>query len=190
MKKSLLTNIFSNIPTLETERLILRKILVSDAEDMFEYSKDQTITKYLTWSPHPDKYYTVDYIKFITRKYKTGDFRDWAVIDKSTGKMIGTCGFTSVDLQNKKAEIGYVYNSAFWGRGIAPEALLAVIDFGFEKLDLNRIEGRFMVENTASRRVMEKCGMTFEGVYRQLLLVKEKYRDVGVCAILREDHKK
>ena len=188
MKKSLLSNIFSNIPTLETDRLILRKLSVADADDMFEYSKDMNITKYLTWSPHPDRYFTIDYIKFVLKKYKTGDFRDWAVIDKATGKMIGTCGFTSVDLHNKKGEIGYVYNSQYWGRGIATEALECVVDFGFSKLDLNRIEGRFMVENTPSRRVMEKAGMTFEGVHRDFLLVKEKYRDIGFCAILRNEY--
>lgn len=188
MKKSLFTNIFANIPTIETDRLILRKLSVADADDMYDYSKDENVTKFLTWSPHPDRYYTMDYIKFVQKKYKTGDFRDWAVIDKATGKMIGTCGFTSVDLQNKKAEIGYVYNSDFWGKGIATEALQKVIEFGFSKLDLNRIEGRFMVENTPSRHVMEKCGMTFEGVHRQFLLIKGKYRDVGLCAILRGEY--
>ena len=188
MKKSILTNIFANVPTLETKRLILRKILVSDADDMFDYSKDQNVTKYLTWSPHPDKYYTVDYIKFVSRKYKTAEFRDWAVIDKASGKMIGTCGFTTIDLQNRRGEIGYVYNPEFWGKGIAAEALECVMEFGFLKLDLNRIECRFMVENTSSRRVMEKCGMTFEGVYREHIFVKEKYRDVGVCAILRSEY--
>jgi ribosomal-protein-alanine N-acetyltransferase len=188
MKKSLFTNIFANIPTIETDRLILRKLSVADADDMYDYSKDENVTKFLTWSPHPDRYYTMDYIKFVQKKYKTGDFRDWAVIDKATGKMIGTCGFTSVDLQNKKAEIGYVYNSDFWGKGIATEALQKVIEFGFSKLDLNRIEGRFMVENTPSRHVMEKCGMTFEGVHRQFLLIKGKYRDVGFCAILRGEY--
>ncbi len=189
MKKSLLSNIFANIPTLETERLILRKIMVSDAEDMYEYSRDANVTKYLTWSPHSDKYYTLDYIKFVQKKYKTGDFRDWAVVDKATGKMIGTCGFTSVDLHNRRAEIGYVYNPEFWGRGIAAEALGRVMEFGFSRLELNRIEGRFMVENTASKRVMEKVGMTFEGIHRESLYVKEKYRDVGVCAILRDEYK-
>lgn len=189
MKKSSLLNIFANIPTLETERFILRKVSLSDAEDMYEYSKDENVTKYLTWSPHPDKYYTIDYIKFVQRKYKTGEFRDWAVIDKASGKMIGTCGFTSVDLLNKKAEIGYVYNPEFWGSGIATEVLLKVIEFGFSRLELNRIEGRFMVENTSSRRVMEKCGMTFEGVLRENLLIKGKYRDIGVCAILLSEYK-
>ena len=189
MKKSIISNIFSNVPTLETERLILRKLMVSDADDMYEYSCDPNTTAFLTWSPHPDRYYTIDYIKFVLRKYKTGDFRDWAVIHKASGKMIGTCGFTSIDLNNKKGEIGYVYNSKFWGQGIATEALECVMAFGFEKLELNRIECRYMVENAASRRVMEKAGMTFEGVHRDFLLVKEKYRDVGICSILKNEFK-
>ena len=190
MKKSVLANIFSDIPTLETDRLILRRLSVSDADDMYDYSKDANVTKFLTWSPHPDRYYTIDYIKFVQKKYKTGDFRDWAVIDKASGKMIGTCGFTSVELNNKKAEIGYVYNPEFWGRGIATEALSRVIEFGFSRLDLNRIEGRFMLENIPSRHVMEKCGMTFEGIHREYLLIKEKYRDIGICAILRSEYEK
>ena len=189
MKKSIISNIFSNVPTLETERLILRKLMVSDADDMYEYSCDPNTTAFLTWSLHPDRYYTIDYIKFVLRQYKTGDFRDWAVIHKASGKMIGTCGFTSIDLNNKKGEIGYVYNSKFWGQGIATEALECVMAFGFEKLELNRIECRYMVENAASRRVMEKAGMTFEGVHRDFLLVKEKYRDVGICSILKNEFK-
>ena len=189
MKKSIISNIFSNVPTLETERLILRKLMVSDADDMYEYSCDPNTTAFLTWSLHPDRYYTIDYIKFVLRKYKTGDFRDWAVIHKASGKMIGTCGFTSIDLNNKKGEIGYVYNSKFWGQGIATEALECVMAFGFEKLELNRIECRYMVENAASRRVMEKAGMTCEGVHRDFLLVKEKYRDVGICSILKNEFK-
>ena len=188
MKKSIISNIFSSIPTIETERLILRKLMVSDADDMHEYSRDVNVTKYLTWSPHPDRYYTIDYIKFATKRYKTGEFRDWAVIDKATGKMIGTCGFTSIDLQNKRAEIGYCYNAQSWGRGIATEALERVVKFGFDTFDIDRIEGKFMVDNTASRRVMEKVGMMYEGTLRSYMFIKEKHRDVGVCSILRSDY--
>ena len=187
MKKELIYSIFSNIPTLVTERFILRKISVDDTDDMYEYAKDYSVTKYLTWSPHRDKGCTLDYLIYLQNRYKTGDFFDWAIVCKDTGKMIGTCGFTRVFFWHEGAEIGYVLNPAYHGKGIATEVVGRVIRYGFENLALERIEGKYMIGNEASRRVMEKNGMIFEGVRRKGMLIKGEYRDVGVCAIIRED---
>ena len=99
--------------------------------------------------------------------------------------MIGTCGFTLFDFTNNSAELGYVLNPAFRGQGIVPEALKAVMSFGFDKLALNREEVHFIEGNKASRRVAEKCGMTFEGVMRGSMLIKGEYKNIGVCSILR-----
>ena len=188
MKREAICKIFSNIPTVETDRLILRKVTIDDVDDMNEYSKNQLITEYLTWSPHPDKAYTFEYISYLQTRYKTGDFYDWAVVWKETNKMIGTCGFTRFDYQNNSAEIGYVLNPEFHGRGIATEAVIKTIEFGFSNLALNRIEGRFMVENSASRRVMEKSGTQFEGIRREGMLIKGIYRNIGVCSILKKEY--
>ncbi len=188
MKKEVICRIFSNIPTLYTDRLILRRIRVYDADDMFEYSSDTSVTKYLTWSPHEDRAYTMDYLNYVQTRYNTGDFYDWGVIDRESGRMIGTCGFTRFDYVNNSAELGYVLNSAFWGKGIAAEACASVMKFGFEKLALNRIECKYIVENEASRRVMEKNRMTFEGIRREGMLIKGIYRDIGICSILRSEY--
>ena len=104
--------------------------------------------------------------------------------------MIGTCGFTRFDYANNSAEIGYVLNPAYHGQGFATEAVEKVLEFGFDRLCLNRIEGKYMVENKASRRVMEKCSMTFEGVRREGMLIKGRYRNVGVCSILKKEYKR
>ena len=122
-----LLKIFSSIPELETERLLLRKLKITDAEDMYEYSRQDEVTRYLLWRPHPDSNYTVRYLADIVIKYRTGDFLDWAVELKSEGKMIGTCGFTTFDNYNRCAEIGYVLNPAYWGAGLASEAAMCVI---------------------------------------------------------------
>ena len=82
MKKESIYKIFSSIPTLETERLILRKISLDDTDDMFEYAKNAEVTKCLTWSPHPDKGFTFEYISYLQSRYGTGDFFDWAVVSK------------------------------------------------------------------------------------------------------------
>ena len=78
-------------------------------------------------------------------------------------------------------------NPDYWGKGIATEALTRVLQFGFEELKLHRIEARFIEENKRSLRVMEKVGMTFEGVFREGMLVKGKYVNVGICSILRSE---
>ena len=182
-----LGRIFSNIPTIKTERLILRKLAVSDCFDMYDYSRLKEVTEYLTWSPHHDIEYTKAYLKSLPHHYKTGAFYDWAIVLADSEKMIGTCGFTRFDLPNNSAEIGYVINPEYRGQGIAVEAAAAVLEYGFETLLLNRIEARYMNGNTASRRVMEKLGMTFEGIRRGALFVKGAYRDIGTCAILKDE---
>jgi len=178
-------SIFREMPVLTTERLTLRKMLKSDYSDMFEYASDPEVTKYLTWHPHPDKNYTLKYLSYIQSKYKSGDFYDWAIVYND--KMIGTCGFTSIDPINLKAEIGYVISPFFRNRNFATEAVTRIIEFGFETLELNRLEAHYMEENSASRRVMEKCDMKFEGIYRESLLIKGNFVSVGVCSILKKD---
>jgi len=186
MKFERIVHIFSRIPPIETPRLLLRKMKVTDAKDMFEYAKRSDVTRYLLWSPHPDLDHTREYLSFLQQQYKSGDFYDWAIILKEKNKMIGTCGFTTIDTVNNSAEIGYVINPSYRNIGIATEAVTAVLRFGFSEMGFQRIEARYMAGNNASRRVMEKCGMHFEGVHLSSMYVKEKYVDVGVCAILRE----
>lgn len=190
MDMNLIRRIFSDMPTLRTERLILRQMKVSDADDMYEYSKDPTVTRYLLWQPHPNVRYTERYLYYLSGRYRAGLFYDWAIIWRESGKMIGTCGFTRVHEENNSAECGYVLNPDFWGRGIAPEALAAVMKFGFMTLGLHRIECRYMEGNDRSRRVMEKAGMRFEGLLRDAILVGDEYKTVGVCSILEHEYLK
>lgn len=188
MKKSVVFGLFSKIPTLRTERLILRKMKPSDYIDMYEYASDERVTKYLLWNPHEDISVTRDYLKYIQTRYRTGDFYDWAVIDNETKRMIGTCGFSKLDFQNNSAEVGYVLNPTFWGKGIAVEAVLAALEFAFETLRVKRVEAKYIVGNEKSRRVMEKCGMTFEGILRKSMLIKGEYRDIGICSVIAEEY--
>ena len=184
MKKELICRIFSHMPELETERLILRRMRVGDADDMYQYARRTDVTRYLRWSPHPDLLHTQDYLRYIATRYATGSFYDWAMVYKQNNRMIGTCGFTSFDCPNDAAEIGYVINPDYRGMGLVPEAVRAVLKFGFEQLLLHRIEARFIEGNTASLRVMEKVGMRFEGYQRESMLIKGSYRTIGYCSLL------
>ena len=184
MKKENLLHIFSRMPELETERLILRPMRVSDAPDMFDYAKRPDVTRYLLWSPHRDLAYTKRYLEYLAGRYRLGMHYEWALIHKGDGRMIGTCGFANIDCTHNSGELGYVLNPDYHGQGLVPEAARRVMKFGFSVLGLHRIEARYMVENGASRSVMEKLGMRDEGVRREAMLVKGEYRDIGTYAIL------
>ena len=187
MRKETELHFFSHLPTLTTERLFLRPLRADDAADMFEYAKNSAVTEFLLWSPHPDVGYTRRYLEFLSARYRTGLCHEWAVVERASGKMIGTCGFAQLDLPHNVGEIGYVLNPAFRGRGLAAEAATAVLQVGFETLGLHRIEARYIRGNAASVRVMEKIGMQKEGIHRGAMLIKGAYRDIGYAALTKED---
>ena len=173
---------------LETERLILRKITSHDASDMYEYACRPETSKYLLWSPHTSLTATKNVIEAMRSDYAAERFFDFAIICKENMKMIGTVGFTSYDEKNQCAEAGYVINPDYWYKGIAAEALSAILNFAFCEIGVNRVEARYMVENVNSRKVMEKCQMTYEGCFRSKIFVKGEFRDVGVCSILSSEY--
>ena len=191
MQQGGLFSAFANkIPTLTTSRLTLRALQVRDSADMYEYASCEDVTEYLTWEPHTDYAATVQYLAQVMYAYKKGSFYDWAVILKDKNKMIGTCGFTKFDYERQCGEIGYVINPAYWGMGIAPEAVSAVIQFAFEKLMLNEVEARYIAENGRSRHVMEKCGMTFRGIGSEPEIIRGKPRYIGVCSRINDNNEK
>lgn len=177
---------FKKIPTLKTERLILRKIRKTDLDDIFEYSNDAAVSRYLLWKPHTTKKITKAHLSCVLKKYKSAQMYDWAI--EYEGKMIGTCGFSKIDVLNDVAEVGYVLNKKYWGMGIAKEATSAVLNFGFTSLYLERIEVHFMEQNKNSLRVAEKCGMTFEGYTVPPINIDGSTVRIGVAAISRKDY--
>lgn len=187
MKREKILKIFTKMPTLRTERLVLRPMRTDDAYDMYEYACRDDVTEFLLWSPHESVGYTREYLAYIETRYPKGEFYDWAITLADSGKMIGTVGFTKIHTAHNAAEIGYVLNPEYHHLGLGFEAASRIVDFGFEELSLNRIEARFMQGNAASLHVMEKLGMTLEGYARDGMLVKGSYRTIGTCSILRSE---
>ena len=151
--------IFREIPTIYTPRLVLRKITHSDIDDIHEYATDMRVSEFLLWDPHKNKEYTRRFVEFIQNGYQKLKYYTWGVEFES--KMIGTCGFSAFDLSKNSAEVGYVLSANYWNLGIATEATKRVIEYGFEVLGLSKIEARFIKENTKSRKVAERLGMTY-----------------------------
>lgn len=175
--------VFAAPPTLETERLRLCQMTPEHAADMYEYSSDAEVTKYLTWSPHSSLKETERYLRILQRKYADGTFHDWGLVLKESGKFIGTCGYTSFDEKDNTAEVGYVLSKPYWGKGLAAEAVRTVMRFGFEVFGLDGFTAKYMEGNDASGRVMQKCGMTLEGVYRHSMYIKGEFKNIVVYRV-------
>lgn len=180
-------NIFSDLPVLETERLILRKLHWDDTEDIFEYASDPEVPKYSSWSVHDSIEDTKNFLNAVMAQYKNHEVAPWGIVDKADKKLIGTCGFVDFMIEGNRAEIGYALSRNYWGKGYMTEAVRAVIDFGFRTMQLNRIEARCNIENIASARVMEKVGMKFEGILREHLFAKGNYHDLKMYSILTKE---
>lgn len=178
---------FACLPVLETPSLVLRPMLLSDAREIFAYASDPEVARYVLWDPHRSLAETRSYIRYIRSLYRSGLPSSWAVVFRQTGQVIGSIGFMWASEENRSAEVGYSFSRAFWNRGLATEALSAVLNSAFTALNLNRIEAQRDIRNPASGRVMEKCGMRQEGVLRGRLLNKGEFIDVALCAILRSD---
>jgi len=180
---------YGYMPVLETDRLRLRKLAMRDASDIFEYSRDPLVAKYVLWEAHRSIGESRAYLRYMLRKYRMNEPASWGIEHKESGKIIGTIGFMWIQSDNAAAEVGYSLARAHWGQGIMTEALQAVIAYGFNSLRLNRIEAIHEPENPASGAVMRKCGMQFEGRLRQKLCNKGRYADVDLYAILKSDFK-
>lgn len=181
-------SVFSHLPTLSTDRLILRKMKISDSADMFDYARQEETTRYLLWSPHASQSASRRYLIYLQGQYRAGNFYDFALVDRESGKMIGTCGFSSFTLTDNSAEIGYVLNPAYWGKGLATEAVRRILQFAFVELSLHRVTARIMEGNLASKRVAEKCGMRLEATHIKSLRVKGTYHTIHEYALLSEEY--
>ncbi len=176
-------------PTLETERLILRKMTPDDAGAVFAYASDPEVSRYVLWETHRSVEDSRAFLDLVARKYEGGGEPEWGMVYKGDGRFVGACGFVNWAPEHARAEMGYVLHRDYWGRGLVPEAVRAMIRFGFERMDLNRVEARCVAENAASARVMEKAGMAYEGTLRQREFLKGAYRDMKLYAILRDEHR-
>lgn len=179
--------IYSNLPAIETDRLILRRLTRKDVHNMFEYTSDPEISTHTTWFAHQSIEDTMRYIEHNLRLQDQHQVHEWGIVDKKGKKVIGTCGYTMWKPNHRTAEIAYAIARPYWGQGLMTEAVQAVLQFGFDKMELNRVEARCMVDNLGSERVMQKIGMSFEGILREQLYAKEKFHDLKLYAILKRE---
>jgi len=175
----------------ETDRLVLRRFVEADAEDVFNnWANDPEVTKYLRWPPHGDISITRGFMKTRLDNYAKEDFYSWAMELKETGQVIGTIAVVSQREDIRSVEIGYAMGRAWWNRGYMSEALARVVKFFFEEVGMNRIEAHHDPRNPGSGRVMQKAGLLYEGTLRQAGTNNQGVCDEAYYAILAKDYYK
>ena len=188
MDDLLYRNLFSALPVLQTRNLTLRPFTDGDLYDVNEYMATEEVSRYLRWTPHLNLRETRGYLEFIQKRYRKGQHADWAVVLNDTGKVIGNCGFTSVDITNECCELGYVLSPSYWGKGYMDEALAALLEVAFQRLEANRVILQILEGNDASVRFALRNGFREEGREVNALMVKGDYRTVLRFAMLKSEY--
>ena len=175
--------------TIETERLILRRFQDSDVDAVFRnWASDETVQRMYS----EPVYSTPEAVRGLLDKYigayEREDYYRWAVTDKETGECIGQIAYFLVDSKNHFAEIEYCIGAAFQCRGYATEATKAVIRFGFESMNLHKVQICTKTINKPSKRVIEKCGFTYEGTLRDYFFMDGEYVGRLYFSILRNEY--
>ena len=153
--------------TIETDRLILRRFTVEDARDMYDnWASDPEVTKFLTWPTHTSVDVTKALLTDWVSRYEDGGYFNWVMEYKDTGKAIGNISVVKLNENTQSADMGYCMGRSYWGMGLMPEALKAVMDYLFDVVEINRVAACHDVNNPKSGRVMEKAGMKQEGILR------------------------
>ncbi len=180
-------NVFSQLPQVTTDRLVLRRVRASDVDAVYAYATDPDVSQYTSWAPHTSPDETRQFVRRVLDAYVEKRVTNWGIELKSERKLIGMGGYAWWDPLQSAAELGYVIGKPYWGQGLVTEAVRSMIDFGFQRMALDRIVVRMDPRNIGSWRVAEKCGCRFEGIARQAIYAKGTFHDLMVWAILRED---
>ena len=176
---------------LETDRLILRKFKIEDADVMFRnWASDVEVTKYLTWPPHENVSVTRTVLEEWIQKYNDPEFYNWVIVLKEIGEPIGNISVVKYEDKTDSAIIGWCMGKRWWGQRIMPEAGRAVLQFLFEEVGFNRVAAKHDSENVKSGRVMQKIGMTREGTLRASGKNNQGIVDEVYYSILKEEYEK
>jgi ribosomal-protein-alanine N-acetyltransferase len=178
-----------NFPIIETKRLILREIINDDAEAIYQYLSDEDVNRYL--EGNTDSVEEAEgYISWCRDTYNHNTDIRWGIELKENGKLIGDCGFGHIDEPKSPTELGYILSKDYWNHGYMSEALGEILRYGFQTLNLHRIQAWTHPDNKASARVLLKHGFIHEGFLREYVYVwhRNVYIDADIYSLLAKDY--
>jgi len=175
------------LPVIEASRVRLRHLEESDTDSLFEIFSDEKALRFWSTPPFKERAEAAELLTEIHDSFREKSLFQWGIARKSDDKIIGTSTLFRLDDQSRRAEIGYILNRRFWGRGYVNEALRALLGFAFEKMNLHRVEADIDPRNTASRKVVERLGFQKEGHLRERWIVDDEIQDTLFYGLLESD---
>lgn len=173
---------------LETERLLLRRLEMTDANEMFNgWCNDRDVTRYLPWDIHGNINVTNTLLRIWIDDYNNKFTYRWIIIEKESNKPIGTIDVVSKNVENRVFELGHCYKKDCWGKGYATEVLRKVASFLFDQVGVELIVAKHYETNPASGRVMQKIGMKYDATLRDRIIDKDGNRIASVHYSLKKD---
>lgn len=174
-------------PILRTERLILRPFVLDDASEVQRLAGDREVAETTLRVPHPYPDGAAEvWIRESALAWESGKGASFAITDAASGALFGTIGLVLTP-EYAQAELGYWIGLEYWNRGLCTEAGRAILDLAFTTLLLHRVQAHYLTRNVGSGRVMQKLGMSFEGIHRDAMRKLDRFEDIAVYAILEDD---
>jgi ribosomal-protein-alanine N-acetyltransferase len=179
--------LFKPFPQLETKKLFLREINHSDAKDLFKFLSDDEVMKNTDLTTHSTIHDSEKFIVHLKKSCKKKKSIWWGITTKDRNVIIGIVGFPYWIQKQFRAEVGAVLSKGYWSQGIMTEAVDAIIRFGFNEMELNRMEATLMLHNISSMKFLKKLGFQEEGILRECRFFKGQFHDVTIVSLLKKD---
>jgi ribosomal-protein-alanine N-acetyltransferase len=180
---------FTPFPELLTERFLLRRTTIDDAQEFYQLRSDDRTMQYLDRNKAKDVEEVIQLITSIDSDIDAGNGIMWSIVPKGGQKIIGTIGFWRMKKEHFRSEIGYLLHPDYWRQGVMSEALHAVLRFGFEVMLLHSVEAITNPNNIPSRKLLEKAGFALEGHFREDFYFNGRFMDSTVYGLLGREYK-
>jgi ribosomal-protein-alanine N-acetyltransferase len=178
---------FLAFPTLAGERTVLRELHLADAPDLFGFRSDPEVQRYNS-APMRDPAEAAALIDQLRAQYAARQAVHWAITLPGDSRVVGLTGLASWEKYHSRAEIGYDLRRDHWGRGLATDALRAVLTFAFTRLNLHRVEAQTIADNHASTKLLQRLGFQLEGMRREHSWEEDgTFHDSAVYGLLRPE---
>lgn len=181
---------FHPFKNLETERLLLRRVSIDDLNEILELRGNPETMKFIPRPLVKTEEDALNHFKMIDEKIEKNEGINWAITVKGNPKLIGIIGHYRIQPENHRCEIGYMILPQYKGQGIVTEAIKAVLEYGFEDMNMHSIEAVIDPENIASERVLQKNGFVKEAHILENEYYDGKFWDTVIYSILKRNFKK
>jgi len=171
---------------IETKRLILRKPLSNDIDDIFEYAKEEDVAKYTRFKAHKSLQDTKMFLQIVKQKHQNKTALTLLLELKENKKIIGSISFQNISSDDERAEIGFALSKKYWGQGFMSEAFEKLLEFGFKKIKFNRLEAFSNIENFRSSNLLNTF-MQKEGVLKERDKIKDRFCSFNIYSLLRKE---